>query len=347
VILVTGVAGFIGYHVAARLLADGEHVIGIDNLNSYYDPHLKAARLTRLSGSDNFAFGHINVADRASMEALFDSARPSLVIHLAAQAGVRHSIDHPHEYAETNVTGFLHVLEGCRRSGVAHLIYASSSSIYGGNRKTPFAVTDRADTPVSLYAATKRANELMAHAYTHLFGFATTGLRFFTVYGPWGRPDMAPFKFARAIERGERIDVHNYGRMQRDFTYIDDVVESVSRLASRPASQPCDAYRLFNVGSDRPIGLMEFIAALERAFGRRARKRFLPMQAGDVVSTHADVEELYRVTGFRPHTPLASGVERFAIWYRAYYGVAEKHVEYREARRHAAAIGLVDGALKA
>jgi UDP-glucuronate 4-epimerase len=229
---------------------------------------------------------------------------------------VRHSIDHPHAYTESNITGFLNVLEGCRRSGAGHLLYASSSSVYGGNRKTPFSVGDPVDTPVSLYAATKRANELMAHAYTHLYGFATTGLRFFTVYGPWGRPDMAPMKFARAIERGERIDVYNYGRMQRDFTYIDDIVEGVSRVAASPA----EGYQLFNLGSDRPVGLLEFIAALERSFGRRARKHFLPMQAGDVVSTHADVEEFSRFTGFRPSTPISSGVERFAAWYRGYYG---------------------------
>jgi UDP-glucuronate 4-epimerase len=323
VILVTGAAGFIGYHVAARLLADGEHVVGVDNLNSYYDPKLKRARLARLTASDNFAFAQLDVADRASMDALFDSVQPTLVIHLAAQAGVRHSIDHPHDYVETNVVGFLNVLEGCRRCSVGHLIYASSSSVYGRNRaalcsglpSAPCSVTDRADSPVSLYAATKRANELMAHAYTHLFGFATTGLRFFTVYGPWGRPDMAPFKFARAIAGGQRIDVYNYGRMQRDFTYIDDVVEGVTRLASCPGHE----YRLFNIGSDRPVGLMEFIAALERALGRRARKRFLPMQAGDVVSTHADIQDLFRVTGFRPCTPLSAGVERFAAWYQGYY----------------------------
>jgi UDP-glucuronate 4-epimerase len=324
-ILVTGAAGFIGYHVAARLLADGEQVVGVDNLNSYYDPKLKSARLERLTASDNFAFAQLDVADRASMEALFASARPAKVIHLAAQAGVRHSIDHPHEYVETNVAGFLNILEGCRRGAVDHLIYASSSSVYGGHCGSlsvePCSVTDRADSPVSLYAATKRANELMAHAYTHLFGFATTGLRFFTAYGPWGRPDMAPFKFARAIESGQRIDVYNYGRMQRDFTYIDDVVEGVSRIASHPGAGG-DRYRLFNIGSDLPVGLMEFIAALERSFGRRARKHFLPMQAGDVVSTHADVEDLCRATGFRPCTPLGVGVDRFAAWYRAYYSGA-------------------------
>jgi UDP-glucuronate 4-epimerase len=319
-ILVTGAAGFIGYHVTARLLADGAHVIGVDDLNPYYDPNLKRARLDLLTASNNFVFAQLDIADPASIEALFASTRPELVIHLAAQAGVRHSIDHPHTYAESNITGFLNILEGCRRSGVAHLLYASSSSVYGANREMPYSVTDRADAPLSLYAATKRANELMAHAYTHLYRFATTGLRFFTVYGPWGRPDMAPMKFARAIQRGERIDVYNYGRMQRDFTYIDDIVEGVSRIASRPAQ----GYRLFNIGSDRPVSLLEFITALERSLGRRARKRFLPMQPGDVVSTHADVEDFCRFTGFRPSTPLSVGIEQFAAWYRGYYGESKQ-----------------------
>ena len=318
-ILVTGAAGFIGYHVAARLLAGGEQVVGVDNLNSYYDPRLKRARVAGLTGSQNFAFARLDIADRASIEALFASTRPALVIHLAAQAGVRHSIDHPHAYTESNVTGFLNVLEGCRRGGVAHLIYASSSSVYGGNLKTPFSVADRVDAPVSLYAATKRANELMAHCYTHLYGFAATGLRFFTVYGPWGRPDMAPCRFARAIARGRRIEVYNYGRMKRDFTYIDDIVEGVARVAALGG----EAHRLFNIGSDRPVELMDFIGALEGAFGCRARKRFLPMQAGDVVATHADVEDLCRFTGFRPSTPLATGVAQFVEWYRGYYGTYE------------------------
>jgi len=319
VILVTGAAGFIGYHVAARLLADGEQVVGVDNLNSYYDPKLKRARLAGLSDSANFVFARLDIADRRSMESLFASTRPALVIHLAAQPGVRHSIDHPHAYTEANVTGFLNVLEGCRRSGVAHLIYASSSSVYGGNQKTPSSVADRVDRPVSLYAATKRANELMAHCYAELYGFAATGLRFFTAYGPWGRPDMAPHKFARAIARGRRIEVYNYGRMQRDFTYIDDIVEGVARVAALSG----DAHRLFNIGSDRPVELMEFIGALEDAFGRRARKRFLPMQAGDVVSTHADVEDFCRFTGFRPATTIEAGVGRFVEWYRGYYEESE------------------------
>ncbi len=325
--LVTGAAGFVGYHVALRLLAEGERVVGVDNLNAYYDPRLKHARLARLRAHSNFEFAHVDIANRPALEELFDREEWRLVIHLAAQPGVRHSIEHPHACTAANVTGFVHVLEGCRQARVPHLIYASSSSVYGGNAKTPFAVSDRADSPVSLYAATKRANELMAHCYTHLFGVPTTGLRFFTVYGPWGRPDMAPFKFARAIARGERIEVYNYGRMQRDFTYIDDVVEGVFRVANR---EP-DGYRLFNVGNNRPVCLMEFIGALEHAFGRRAAKRFLPLQPGDVVSTHADVEDFCRFTAFRPSTPLTTGVERFVAWYREFYG-EEKH-EHGAGRR--------------
>ena len=321
-ILVTGAAGFIGYHAAARMLAEsestGERVVGIDNLNSYYDPALKRARVERLRANRQFAFGQMDVADREAMEDLFDAVRPRLVIHMAAQAGVRHSIDHPHAYTESNVTGFLNVLEGCRRTGAEHLIYASSSSVYGLRRTATSAEADRADTPVSLYAATKRANELMAHAYSHLFGFSSTGLRFFTVYGPWGRPDMAPVKFARAIARGERIDIYGYGRMQRDFTYIDDAVECLFRLgllAPRPARAA-----VLNVGNDSPVELMDFIAMLERAFGRRARKRFLPMQAGDVQATHANLDALAQAIGYRPKTSIEEGVARFANWYREYYG---------------------------
>jgi len=249
------------------------------------------------------------------MEALFEREEFSLVIHLAAQAGVRHSIEHPHDYIDSNIAGFLNVLEGCRRARIAHLIYASSSSVYGGNTKTPFAVEDRVDHPVSLYAATKKANELMAHSYAHLFHIAMTGLRFFTVYGPWGRPDMAPYKFARAIARGEVIDIFNYGRMERDFTYIDDVVEGAVRLARRPP----DGYRLFNIGGGAPLHLMEFVHALENALGTRARKRFRPLEPGDVVRTHADVSALERATGFRPSTPLKSGVAKFTEWYRDYH----------------------------
>jgi len=313
-ILVTGAAGFIGFHVAARLLRDGATVLGIDNLNGYYDPRLKRSRLALLEHA-RFEFAHLDIADRPAMETLFAREEFSQVIHLAAQAGVRHSIDRPHDYIDSNITGFLHVLEGCRRARVGHLIYASSSSVYGGNTKIPFAVEDRVDRPISLYAATKKANELMAHSYAHLFRIPMTGLRFFTVYGPWGRPDMAPYKFARAIVRGDVIDIFNYGRMERDFTYIDDIVEGVVRL-SREAP---DGYRLFNIGSSAPVPLMEFVHALENAFGRRARKRFGPIEPGDVIRTCADVSALERATGFRPATRLAVGVEKFAEWYSDYH----------------------------
>jgi len=314
--LVTGAAGFIGYHVSQRLLAEGRQVLGIDNLNAYYDPGLKRARLARLSSHARFEFARVDIADRADMESLFTRETFGNVIHLAAQPGVRHSIDQPHACAGANLTGFLHVLEGCRRARVRHLIYASSSSVYGGNMKLPFSTVDPVDSPISLYAATKRANELMAHCYSHLYDLPVTGLRFFTVYGPWGRPDMAPFKFAYAILRGQAIDVYNYGRMWRDFTYIDDVAEGVLRIA---ALEPA-GYRLFNVASSQPVGLMEFIGELEGALSRRARKRFLPAQPGDVIATHADVEDFWKAAGFRPSTPLAVGIERFARWYQEYFG---------------------------
>ena len=326
--LVTGAAGFIGYHVALRLLAQGEQVMGIDNLNPYYDPRLKRERLQLLARYPGFEFAELDIASRAAMEALFRPESFDKVIHLAAQAGVRYSIENPHVYAEANLTGFLHVLEGCRSARVGHLIYASSSSVYGGSTQVPFSVEDRADRPVSLYAATKRANELMAHCYSHLFELPATGLRFFTVYGPWGRPDMAPFRFARAIMHGEPIEIYNYGRMQRDFTYIDDIAEGVVRIAAAPAA----GYRLFNVGASSPVGLMEFIGALERALGKRARRRFLPLQPGDVVSTHAGVEDFWRATEFRPATPLAAGIERFAEWFQDYYDQEENH-EYGAHRR--------------
>ena len=314
-ILVTGAAGFIGYHTAARLLADGHSVIGADNFNAYYDPGLKHARLRRLQVHARLDFVRCDLENRAQAEALFRRAPIDVVVHLAAQAGVRYSLENPHAYTGSNVTGFLHVLEGCRGAGIGRLIYASSSSVYAGNTKLPFAVGDPVDTPVSLYAATKRANELMAHCYTHLFGMDTTGLRFFTVYGPWGRPDMAPFKFARAIHRGERIDIYNYGRMQRDFTYIDDIVEGLVRVVER---QP-GGYCLYNIGNSAPVPLMDFVHALERAFGRRARRRFLPMQPGDVVATHAEGEDFWRLTGFRPATSIEEGVRRFVRWYREYF----------------------------
>lgn len=315
-ILVTGAAGFIGYHVAQRLLGQGRYVVGADNLNHYYDPNLKKARLARLTAHPRFHFVECDLADAAKTESLFAAGPFDLVVHLAAQAGVRYSLEHPHAYTESNVTGFLNVLEGVRNLAAPRLIYASSSSVYGANRKIPFAVGDPVEQPVSLYAATKRANELMAQCYTHLFGFAATGLRFFTVYGPWGRPDMAPFRFAEAIAQGGRIDIYNYGRMLRDFTFVDDVVEGVIRVVDRPHP----GHRIFNVGNCQPVPLMKFVRSMERAFGTRARHRYMPLQAGDVVSTHADVEPFWDYTGFRPSTPIEEGVTRFVDWYRAYYG---------------------------
>ena len=314
-VLVTGAAGFIGYHVTRRLLEAGHSVLGVDNFNSYYDPALKRARLREIADAKAFEFFELDIAHRGEMETLFAGAPFDVVIHLAAQAGVRYSLEIPHVYAEANLTGFLHILEGVRKAGIGHLVYASSSSVYGGNTKVPFSVTDRVDRPVSLYAATKRANELMAHCYTHLFGMATTGLRFFTVYGPWGRPDMAPMRFAHSILRGESIDVYNYGEMKRDFTYVDDIAEGVVRAAILPGA----GYRLFNVGNSAPVGLLDFIGALETALGRTAVKRFLPLQAGDVVATHADVEDFWQATGFRPSTPLSQGIARFADWYLRHY----------------------------
>jgi UDP-glucuronate 4-epimerase len=314
-ILITGAAGFIGARVAKRLLERDAEVIGLDNLNAYYDPQLKRDRIGLLSAHRGFQFVEGDIANRGAIEALFQREKFATVIHLAAQAGVRYSIEHPHVYAESNLTGFLHVLEGVRATDVRQFIYASSSSVYGTSRELPFAIGDRADTPVSLYAATKRANELMAHCYNHLFHIPATGLRFFTVYGPWGRPDMAPFRFARAILRGETIDVYNYGRMQRDFTYIDDIAEGVVRVTEKEPG----GYRLFNVGASQPVALLDFIGALERALGRRAKKRFLPLQPGDLVTTHADVEDFWEFTGFRPATPIETGLAKFAEWYRQYY----------------------------
>lgn len=316
-ILITGAAGFIGYHTAQRLLGQGRRVVGVDNLNNYYDPGLKRARLSRLKVHSRFQFVEADLSQRGFAGPFFEREKFDLVLHLAAQAGVRYSLENPHAYADANITGFLNVLEGCRRSG-ARLIYASSSSVYGGNTKVPFAVGDPVETPVSLYAATKRANELMAHCYTHLFGFAATGLRFFTVYGPWGRPDMAAFKFAAAIEHGSRIDIYNYGRMLRDFTYIDDIVEGLVRIVDRPQ----DGHHLYNIGNCAPVNLMDFVHAMETAFGKRARRRFMPLQAGDVLATHADVEAFCRYTDFRPATPVEEGVARFVDWYRSYYGQA-------------------------
>jgi UDP-glucuronate 4-epimerase len=323
-ILLTGAAGFIGMHTAQRLLARGDTVTGIDNLNDYYDPALKQARLAQLHGLPGFRFERLDVADRAGMEALFARERFDTVVHLAAQAGVRYSITHPHAYLESNLTGFGHVLEGCRAQGVGHLVYASSSSVYGGNTKMPFEESDPVDHPVSLYAATKKANELMAHTYSHLYRLPATGLRFFTVYGPWGRPDMAYFSFTKAVLEGRGIDVFNHGDMKRDFTWIDDIVEGVLRVLDKPATPPAEGaapHRVFNIGNHDPVQLMEFIACIERATGREAVKRLLPMQAGDVPATYASTTALRDWVGFAPATPLAEGIDRFVRWYRGYYGV--------------------------
>jgi UDP-glucuronate 4-epimerase len=315
-VLVTGAAGFVGMHVSQRLLADGCEVVGVDSLDAYYDPALKAARLARLQATPGFSFERLDVADRAATAALFESGGFERVVHLAAQAGVRHSLQNPQAYAQSNLVGFVNVLEGCRHAGVGHLVYASSSSVYGGNETMPFSEGDRVDHPVSLYAATKKANELMAHAYSHLFGLPTTGLRFFTVYGPWGRPDMAAFLFVDAILSGRPIDVFNHGDMKRDFTYVDDIVEGVVRVLGHVPSP----YRVLNIGNSDPVALADFIAAIEDALGMTAHKRLLPMQPGDVPATFADVSALTALIGFKPGTDVREGVRRFVEWYRAYYG---------------------------
>jgi len=333
-ILVTGAAGFIGYHVAKRLLERGEEVVGLDNVNDYYDPSLKEARLRMLRDFPGFRFERIDVSDGPAMSALFAAVRPERVIHLAAQAGVRYSLINPHAYTQSNVTGFLNILEGCRAVSSSHLVYASSSSVYGANERQPFSEHHNVDHPVSLYAATKKANELMAHTYAHLYAIPCTGLRFFTVYGPWGRPDMALFKFTRGILAGERIPVFNEGRMIRDFTYIDDVVEGVVRVLDHPpvsdpsfdSKDPDPArssapYRVFNIGNNRPVVLLDCIHLLEDALGQRAEMEMLPMQPGDVTSTMADVSELEKRVGFRPSTSLKDGIEAFVKWYRGYYRV--------------------------
>ena len=333
-ILVTGAAGFIGMHTSLRLLARGDEVVGLDNLNDYYDPTLKEARLARLMPHAGFRFVKMDVADRAGMEALFAAEKFDRVIHLAAQAGVRYSLQNPHAYIDSNVVGFMNILEGCRHSKVQHLVYASSSSVYGGNTKMPFSEADSVDHPVSIYAATKKANELMAHTYSHLYGLPTTGLRFFTVYGPWGRPDMALFLFTKAILEGRPIDVFNHGRMKRDFTYVDDIVEGVIRTLDRVAEpdatfdalQPNPGtsnapYRVFNIGNHDPVELMAFVAAIEDALGMRAEKNFLPLQDGDVPATDADTAALNAWTGFAPATSVRDGVGRFVAWYRDYYKV--------------------------
>jgi UDP-glucuronate 4-epimerase len=318
--LVTGAAGFVGAHVTAALIAQGHHVTGIDNLNAYYDPALKLARLEHVAAGERFTFSRLDLADRAAVESLFASHTFDRVIHLAAQAGVRYSIDHPHAYIEANVTGFLNILEACRHQKVPHLVYASSSSVYGLNTSVPFAETDRVDHPVSLYAATKKSNELMAHTYAHLFNLPVTGLRFFTVYGPWGRPDMAYFSFTKAILEGRPIDVFNSGNQSRDFTYIDDIVEGVVRVAEQiPDGVP--PYRLYNIGNNNPVQLIDFIRTIERATGREAEVNMLPMQPGDVTATHANIDALSAATGFKPSTDLATGIGRFVDWYRGYYKI--------------------------
>ena len=333
-VLVTGAAGFIGYHLCQRLLEKGDRVVGVDNLNDYYDVNLKLARLARLQQQDRFAFHRIDLADRAAVAALFADENFDVVVNLAAQAGVRYSLINPHAYTESNVTGFLNLLEGCRHGKTGHLVYASSSSVYGANTTMPYSVHQNVDHPVSLYAATKKANELMAHAYSALYNIPTTGLRFFTVYGPWGRPDMALFLFTRAILEGTPIDVFNNGLMQRDFTYVDDIVEGVARIMDKipepdadwSGSKPGPAtsfapYRIYNIGNNKPVELLRFIEVLEECLGRKALKNMLPLQAGDLLSTSADIEDLTAAVGFQPATSIETGVSRFVAWYRSYYHV--------------------------
>lgn len=333
-VLVTGAAGFIGYHVARRLLEQGGPVVGLDNINSYYNPALKQARLAQLEKLPGFSFVKLDLADREGIATLFAKHRFAHVVHLAAQAGVRYSLIDPHAYIDANLVGFTNVLEGCRHNGCRHLLYASSSSVYGSNTKLPFSVHDNVDHPLSLYGATKKANELMAHAYAHLYRLPMTGLRFFTVYGPWGRPDMAMWLFTKAILAGEAIKLFNNGDMRRDFTYVDDVVESVVRLIDRPAApapkwsggspDPGTSnapWRVYNIGNNKPAELLEVVRVLERALGREAKRELLTMQPGDVPATFADVDDLMCDVGFRPSTPIAEGVGRFVAWYREYHGV--------------------------
>ncbi|MBC7755965.1 MAG: NAD-dependent epimerase [Bdellovibrio sp.] len=324
-VLLTGVAGFIGYHVALKLLARGDTVVGVDKLNNYYDVSLKQARLDSIAKQDNaknFQFIKLDLADQAATQKLFETEKPDSVIHLAAQAGVRYSLENPHAYISSNIVAFTNILEACRAIKPQHLVYASSSSVYGGNSKLPFSETDNVDNPVSLYAATKKANELMAHTYSHLYHIPTTGLRFFTVYGPWGRPDMSPFLFADAIINDRPIKVFNHGDMLRDFTYIDDIVEGVIRVLDKPATPSSNTgapYRLFNIGNNQPEKLMDFIGLLENAIGKTAQKELLPMQAGDVKATYADTSALDAWVGFKPNTPLKTGVEKFVAWYKTFY----------------------------
>lgn len=333
-ILVTGAAGFIGFHLCKRLLADGHQLIGLDNLNDYYDVNLKFARLARLESEERFDFRRLDLADRSGMASLFAEEMFDIVVNLGAQAGVRYSLINPHAYTDSNVTGFLNILEGCRASRISHLVYASSSSVYGANTAMPFSVHQSVDHPVSLYAATKKANELMAHTYSTLFAIPTTGLRFFTVYGPWGRPDMALFLFTRAILEGKPIDVFNNGLMQRDFTYIDDIVEGIVRVMAKPASpdlawdssspDPATSsapYRIYNIGNNNPVQLGQFIEVLEDCLGKKAQKNLLPMQPGDLLSTAADIADLSSAVGFSPDTSIETGIARFVAWYREYYKV--------------------------
>ena len=334
-ILVTGAAGFIGSAVALRLLERGDEVVGVDNLDPYYDVALKRARLDRVGAHDGFRDMRASIADRTAMAELFARERPDVVVNLAAQAGVRYSLENPHAYVNANLVGFINILEGCRHHGVGHLVYASSSSVYGANRTLPFSVRHNVDHPLSLYAATKKANELMAHSYSHLYAIPATGLRFFTVYGPWGRPDMALFRFTRNMLEDRPIDVFSHGRHRRDFTYIDDVVEGVVRVIDRPAPANAEwsaespdpatsaaAHRLYNIGNNRWVRLERYIEVLEECLGRKAKKNFLPLQPGDVPDTFADVDDLARDFGYRPDTPVEVGIRRFVDWYRTFYGVA-------------------------
>jgi len=331
-VFVTGVAGFIGFHLARRLLEDGVNVYGIDNLNAYYDPALKQDRLKLLEPYPKFRFEKLDLTDRSGMERVFKEGRFDVVVNLAAQAGVRYSIENPFAYIDSNLVGFLHILEGCRHNAVSHLVYASSSSVYGANTKMPFSVHDNVDHPISLYAATKKANELMAHTYASLYGLPCTGLRFFTVYGPWGRPDMALFKFTKAILNDDTIDIYNYGKMQRDFTYVDDIIEGMVRVMSlipEPdqswgGSHPDPGssfapYKIYNIGGSRPVDLMHFIGVLEKTLGSQAKKNMLPLQQGDVKATYADVQDLESAVHFRPQITIETGIQKFVEWYRGYY----------------------------
>lgn len=331
-ILVTGVAGFIGFHLCKKLLTLGEEIVGLDNINDYYDVNLKKDRLAQLEGHNNFQFYKLNLSDTKGIAELFERCQPERVVNLAAQAGVRYSLQNPHTYVDSNLVGFINILEGCRHGKVKHLVFASSSSVYGANKKTPFSVHDNVDHPLSLYAATKKANELMAHSYSHLYGLPTTGLRFFSAYGPWGRPDMALFMFTKAILEGRPIDVFNKGQMRRDFTYVDDIIEGVVRVLDKiPQPNPewsgykpdpgtgSAPYRIYNIGNNNPVELMHFIEVLEECLGKKATKNFLPIQPGDVPENFADIEDLEKDVGFKPSTPIEVGIPRFVDWYRSYF----------------------------